>query len=252
MSATVTTTSLFSNAVVSVRAPPVGMASTAFRMRFVMASRSSAGSPATEGRLANAVCTSTATSRLRISSRQRDWVISSAPRTTSLRSTATKGWSSRIRVNSCSRRTVCAPSRAARSMTWIHRRSCGSCSRWSVSWARPRIDASRLLKSCATPEAISPSARSFSVRTSWSCAAASSPYARIRSSKSSALRSDSAARSAMFVRRRSSASVNARSALRNVRTPITAFPALSGTPSQCRGRVKVATGSTPRRAHSAR
>src|SRR5439155_1262423 len=70
-SATVTTTSLFSTAVVSVRVPPVGMASTAFKMRLVSASRSSAGSPATEGRTANEVCTSTATPRLRVSSRQR-------------------------------------------------------------------------------------------------------------------------------------------------------------------------------------
>ena len=34
------------------------------------------------------------------------------------------------------------------------------------SWARPRMEASRLLKSWATPAAISPRARSFSVRTS--------------------------------------------------------------------------------------
>src|SRR5229473_2868318 len=45
------------------------------------------------------------------------------------------------------------------------------CTTWfsstaTAGWARPRIDASTLLKSWATPEAISPRARSFSVRTS--------------------------------------------------------------------------------------
>jgi len=106
--------------VASVSDPPPGIASSAFRMRLVIASRSSAGSPATRGTRENEVRTSSATPRLLGSSFQRGWVISSASRTISLRSTATKGWSRRVRVNSWSRRTVCAPSSAARSITLSH------------------------------------------------------------------------------------------------------------------------------------
>src|SRR5213596_3763646 len=171
---TVTTTAPSTTAVVSVSTPPSGIASTALRIRFVSASRSSTGSPATFGSAPRSLFTSSMTPRLTASSRQRACVISRASRTTSFRSTATNGWSRRIRVNSCRRRTVCAPSRAARSITWSHWRSCGWLTRCRVSWARPRIEASRLLKSWATPDAISPRARSFSVRTSWSCAAANS------------------------------------------------------------------------------
>ena len=175
VSPTVTTAPPSFAPVVSASTPPWGIASTALRMRFVSASRSSAGSPATRGGSPNAVRSSTVTPRLRGSCRQRDCVISRASRTTSFRSTATKGWSRRMRANSWRRRTVAAPSSAERSITLSHWRSCGLSVRWKTSWARPRMEASRLLKSWATPEAISPSARSFSVRTSWSCAAASSP-----------------------------------------------------------------------------
>ena len=78
-----------------------------------------------------------------------------------LRSTSSSTSSMRTRVNSWMRRTVCAPSCAVCSMSSSERIGSGSSARASRSCVRPRIAASMLLKSCATPEAISPRARSF-------------------------------------------------------------------------------------------
>ena len=76
----------------SVSVPPWGIASTAFRMRLVSASRSSAGSPATGGRSGfSRVLTSTTMPRLRGSSCHRAEVASRASSTIRFTLTATKG-----------------------------------------------------------------------------------------------------------------------------------------------------------------
>jgi hypothetical protein len=92
----------------------------------------------------------------------------------------------RTRVKSCRRRTVEAPSSAARSMIASSARISLLRVRPLSSCARPRIAPSTLLKSWATPDAISPSARSFSERTSPSWASLSWMYESCSRENSSA------------------------------------------------------------------
>ena len=178
VSATVTSTRSPRSRVARRICPPRGSASTALRIRFVRTSRSSEGCPSTGGTAPRSSASWIGTPRDWDSSRHRVRVISTASRIAWFTSTVWVGWSRRTRVNSWIWRTVWAPSSAACSTIASQRWNVGSSSlRWR-SCTRPRITARTLLKSCATPEAISPSARSFSMRTSCSWVRRSSSSAR--------------------------------------------------------------------------
>src|SRR6059036_2484695 len=92
--------------------------------------------------------------RARASSRHWPRVSSIASVTTWLKSTGWNGRRPRVRLNSSMRRMVRAPSRAACSMTRSCRWTSESALWASRSWARPRIAASVLLKSLASPQAL--------------------------------------------------------------------------------------------------
>ncbi len=163
--------------------PSPGMASTAFRTRFVNTSRSSEMFPATSGIWEKARAMSTRFPCRCASSAHRPRVISSTSSSTVFKFTGRKSRSVRKRVNSWMRWTVAAPSCAAFSMMRRPRRISSSCTRRASSCARARIAPSTLLKSWATPLAISPSARNRSLETifswSWRCSVTSTRIASI-------------------------------------------------------------------------
>ncbi len=158
------------------------MASTALMIRLTSSSRSSVGLPiVVAARWISRRMTIGRPSRSARSC-QCARVIDSALSITAARSTGSRVRSSRWRANSRMRLTTAAPSRAACSITPSICLRSGSPSSSSSSWALPRMPDSKLLKSCATPEASSPSARSRAVRMSCSCARCSSLKVRCSSS----------------------------------------------------------------------